>query len=99
MGAGGSLSGGKGPGLKLTTHLHLMPRPKMVELYSHSSDVFMAWCLIKYRDSFTFYLYSEGRRERERFVLFENEVARTVIQYKVKPGELRQLRNKELNNV
>jgi len=37
----------------LATHLHLMrgaipPLPQ---------NVFMAWCLVKHRDNFTFYLY------------------------------------------
>jgi len=25
-----------------------------VELYLHTQDVFMAWCLVKHRDNFTF---------------------------------------------
>jgi len=28
-----------------------------VELYLHSPYVFMVWCLVKYRDNFTFYLF------------------------------------------
>jgi hypothetical protein len=42
-------------GLKLTTHLHLMPRPRMMELYFHLPYIFTAWYLIKYRDV-TYYL-------------------------------------------
>jgi hypothetical protein len=32
--------------VNLTTHLHLVPRSRMVELYLHSPYLFMAWCLI-----------------------------------------------------
>jgi hypothetical protein len=39
--------------LKLTTHLDLMPRRRMVELYFISPYVFMAWRLIIHRDNFT----------------------------------------------
>jgi hypothetical protein len=41
--------------VKLTTHLHLVPRPK--NAWSHISIpqyAFMAWCLVMHRDSFTF---------------------------------------------
>jgi hypothetical protein len=31
---------------KLTIHLHLVPRSRIVELYLHSPTFFMAWCLI-----------------------------------------------------
>jgi hypothetical protein len=33
-------------GVKLTAHLHLVPRSRMVDLYSTPPYVFMAWCLI-----------------------------------------------------
>jgi hypothetical protein len=47
MGTRGSLLRKKcGCGMKLTTHLHLMLRSRMVELYLHSPYVFMTWCLI-----------------------------------------------------
>jgi hypothetical protein len=39
--------GGKGGrGVKLTTHLYLVPKLKMMELYLHSSIGLHAWCLI-----------------------------------------------------
>jgi hypothetical protein len=38
--------------VKLITHLHLVPRSRMAELYLHVSLVFMA--LIKHRDNFNF---------------------------------------------
>jgi hypothetical protein len=44
-----SLEGGGGKvavGVKLTTHLQLVQRSGMVELYLHSPYVFMTWCLI-----------------------------------------------------
>jgi hypothetical protein len=50
------LRGWSGQGAKLTTDLHLVPRSRMVELYLHSPYVFMAWCWIKYRGKFTFFL-------------------------------------------
>jgi hypothetical protein len=50
-----STLGESGQGMKLTTHSHLVLRSRMVELYLHSSFVFMAWCLIKHMD-FTFFL-------------------------------------------
>jgi len=40
--------------VKLTTHLHLMPRWKWVELYLHFPNVFIPWCWIKHGQ---FYLY------------------------------------------
>jgi hypothetical protein len=41
-------TGGKGGrDVKLTTHLHLVPRLRMVELYLHPPYIFMAWCFIK----------------------------------------------------
>jgi len=58
-------------GVKLTTHLCLVPRLSCVELYLHSPSmssgpgvylikiyVFMEWCLVKHRDKKTFaFLY------------------------------------------
>jgi hypothetical protein len=41
-------------GMKLTTHLHLVPGQGWVELYLHSPYFFMVWCLISTRDNFTF---------------------------------------------
>jgi hypothetical protein len=32
--------------VKLTTHLNLVPKSRMVELYLHSPYVFMSWCLV-----------------------------------------------------
>jgi hypothetical protein len=46
-----------GRGVKLTTHLHLVPRSRMrgaIPPLLHY--VFMAWCLVKRRDNFTFIL-------------------------------------------
>jgi hypothetical protein len=47
MDAGSPFLGVKRPGVKLTTHIHLVLRLKHVELYLHPSYVFMPWCLIK----------------------------------------------------
>jgi hypothetical protein len=46
-------------GVKLTTHLHLVPRSRRVELYLHSPYVFMRGdYLIKHRDiTFTFFTF------------------------------------------
>jgi hypothetical protein len=41
-------------GVKLTIHLHLVPRLRILEIHFHSPYIFMAWCLIKPRDKFTF---------------------------------------------
>jgi hypothetical protein len=41
-------------GVNLTTHLYLVPRSRMVELYLHFPNVFTAWCLIKYKERYTF---------------------------------------------
>jgi hypothetical protein len=61
-GAGTLLSNGcreSGRGVKVTTHLHLVPRSRMVELYFHSPmSSWYSTYLIKHRDSvpfFTFY--------------------------------------------
>jgi hypothetical protein len=43
----------RGKGVSLTTHLHLVPRLRIVELYLHSPYVFMAWCSIIFRHNFT----------------------------------------------
>jgi hypothetical protein len=54
--------------VKLTTHLHLVPRSKNVWSYtSIPQHVFMAWCLVKYRDNFTNF-------EAFRAVMFQGEV-------------------------
>jgi hypothetical protein len=39
--------------MKLTTHLYLVLKSRMVEIYLHSPYIFLAWCLIRHRDSFT----------------------------------------------
>jgi hypothetical protein len=55
MGVGGSFTGGKRPGVKLTSHLHLVPSSKNAWSYTSTSQyVFMRWCLVKHRDNFTF---------------------------------------------
>jgi hypothetical protein len=48
MGTGDSFPGVKAPGgMKLTSHLNLVPRSRTVELCLHSPiDVFMTWCII-----------------------------------------------------
>jgi hypothetical protein len=46
-------SGIKWLGVKLTTHLHLLPRLRIFGAIPPSPIVFIAWCLIKYRDAFT----------------------------------------------
>jgi hypothetical protein len=39
----------------MTTHLHLVPRSKNAWSYTSTPQyVFMAWCLVKRRDNFTF---------------------------------------------
>jgi hypothetical protein len=37
-----------GRDVKLTTHLHIEQRSRMVELYLRTSNAFMEWCLIYY---------------------------------------------------
>jgi hypothetical protein len=56
MGTRGSFPRGKsGRGVKLTTHLHLVPRSKNAWSYTSTPQyAFMAWCLVKHRDNFTF---------------------------------------------
>jgi hypothetical protein len=47
-----------GRSVKLTTHLHLVPRSRMVELYVHSSirlHGIVLQYIIKYRDNVAFY--------------------------------------------
>jgi hypothetical protein len=53
----GALSlGQNGQGVKLTTHLHLVPRSRMCGAIPPLPQyVFMAWSLVKHRDSFTFF--------------------------------------------
>jgi hypothetical protein len=46
-----------GRGVKLTTHLHLVPRSRMRGSIPPLANIFVAWCLVKRRDNFTFYLY------------------------------------------
>jgi hypothetical protein len=52
----GALSlGVKERGREATTHLHLLPRSRMHGAIPPLSQyVFMAWCLVKHRDNFTF---------------------------------------------
>jgi hypothetical protein len=41
--------------VKLTTHLHLVPRSKNEWSYTSTPQyAFMAWCLVKHTDNFTF---------------------------------------------
>jgi hypothetical protein len=42
------------PGIKLTTHLNIVPRLRICGAVPPFSHVFMAWCLVKHRDNFTF---------------------------------------------
>jgi hypothetical protein len=42
-----------GRGMKLTTHLHLVPRSRMEELYLHSPIRLHVWWLNKHKDNFT----------------------------------------------
>jgi hypothetical protein len=58
IGTGCSFPGVKAAGgVKLTTHLHLAPRLRMrVAISPIPQYVFMAWCLVKHRDNFTFTL-------------------------------------------
>jgi hypothetical protein len=44
-------------GVELTTHLHLVPRSRIRGAIPPLPQyVFMAWCLVKHRDNFTFTL-------------------------------------------
>jgi hypothetical protein len=41
----------------LTTNFHLMPRLRRIGAIPQLPQyIFMAWCLVKHRDNFTFYL-------------------------------------------
>jgi hypothetical protein len=52
MGTRGSFPGG----VKLTTYLHLVQRSRMSgAIPPFPQYIFMAWCLVKHRDNFTFY--------------------------------------------
>jgi hypothetical protein len=54
-----------GRGMKLTTHLLLVPRSRMRgALPLPSKHVFMAWCSVKHRDNFTVYLWFNWWRYR-----------------------------------
>jgi hypothetical protein len=47
-----------GRSVKLTTHLLLVPRSRMRGTIPPLTQyVYIAWCLVKHRDNFTFYLY------------------------------------------
>jgi hypothetical protein len=47
-----------GRGVKLTTHLHIVPRSRMREAIPPLPQyVSMAWCLVKHRDSSTVTFY------------------------------------------
>jgi hypothetical protein len=51
--AGASSLGCRGRSVKLTTHLHLVPRSKNAWIYNFTPQyVFMAWCLVKIRNNF-----------------------------------------------
>jgi len=48
-----------GWGMKLTTHLHLVLRSNNVWSYTSTpTTAFMEWSLVKQRDKFTFYLFT-----------------------------------------
>jgi hypothetical protein len=55
----GSFAGGKSSrGVKMTTRLHLVTRSKNTWRYTYTPQyAFMAWCLVKHRDNFTFTLF------------------------------------------
>jgi hypothetical protein len=45
--------------MKLTTHLHLVPKSRMHGAIPPLPQyVFMAWCLVKHRDKFTFLYFT-----------------------------------------
>jgi hypothetical protein len=56
VGTGGVHSPGQsGRGVKLTTHLHLVPSLRMSGAITPLPQYdFVAWCLVKHRDKFTF---------------------------------------------
>jgi hypothetical protein len=48
--------------VKLTTHLHLVPRSRMRGgIPPLPRYVFMAWCLVKHRENFTFFTFMDLR--------------------------------------
>jgi hypothetical protein len=49
--------------VKLTTHLHLVPRSRLRGAIPPLPQyVFMAWCLVKHRDNFTFtFTFMDGQ--------------------------------------
>jgi hypothetical protein len=49
--------GKSGRGVKLITHLHLLPRLMCGGIFPLPQYVSMAWCLVKHRDNFKFYFY------------------------------------------
>jgi hypothetical protein len=49
--------GESGKSVKLITHLHLVLRSRMAELYLHSPHVFMAWALINKLSTGSVYLF------------------------------------------
>jgi hypothetical protein len=59
MGTRGSFPLGKsGQGVKLTTHLHLVSRPRVRgAIYPLPQYAFMAWCSFKVQEQFHLYLY------------------------------------------
>jgi hypothetical protein len=53
--------GQSGRGVKLTTHVHLVPRSKNAWSYTSTPQyAFRAWCLVKHRDNFTFTSYAHA---------------------------------------
>jgi len=56
VGTGASFLGGqRDQGVKLTTHLYLVPRLRLRGAVTVTSPyVFMDWCLVKQSDNFTF---------------------------------------------
>lgn len=42
------------PGVKLTSHLHLVSRSRMLEYASTPPYIFMVQCLFRHKDNFTF---------------------------------------------
>jgi hypothetical protein len=62
----------------------------------------MAWCLVKHRDNFTFYLsWSLTLREEHRLRVFENRVLMRMFGTKKEDvaGGWRRLHNEELHNL
>jgi hypothetical protein len=93
--------------VKLTTHLHLVPRSKNEWSYTSTPQyAFMAWCLVKkHRDNFTFLLYgcetwSLTLREEHRLRVFENRVLRRIFGPKRdEDGSWRKWHNDELHSL